>query len=186
MTTGATGFGALSPAAGWLVVTVGSALGSSELGDFAHPIATRKVSAIPTTTAMKNSGASDRNRRKRATFNFVRRPSKKFPRMANCMKRKPKLTKKERQAARGGPGPSGAPKGQAQGGHQHNHQHIHCIACGKHLDEADFEAPATATTITCDHGSTFPTCVKCMPKSMALVKEHDQNNQPVKVAAAWH
>jgi hypothetical protein len=98
------------------------------------------------------------------------------------MKRKPKPTKRERQAARGGPGPSGTPKAQ----HQHGHQHIHCIACGKHLDEADFEAPATATTITCDHGSTFPTCVKCMPKSMALVKEHDQNNQPVKVAAAWH
>jgi hypothetical protein len=100
------------------------------------------------------------------------------------MKRKPKLTKRERQAARGGPGPAGTPKASAGGGHQH--QHIHCIACGKHLNEADFEAPATATTITCDHGSTFPTCVKCMPKSMALVKEHDQNNQPVKVAAAWH
>lgn len=98
------------------------------------------------------------------------------------MKRKPKPTKRERQAARGGPGPAGAPKAQ----HQHNHQHIHCIACGKHLDEADFEAPATATTITCDHGSTFPTCVKCMPKSMALVKEHDEKNQPVKVAPAFH
>ena len=93
------------------------------------------------------------------------------------MKRKPKLTKREKKAAAGGPKPAGA---------QHEHQHIHCIACGKHLDGADFEPPATATTITCDHGSTFPTCVKCMTRSMALVKEHDQNNQPVKVAAAWH
>ena len=98
------------------------------------------------------------------------------------MKRKPKLTKKERQTARGGPLPAGKQKTQ----HNHGPQHIHCIACGKHLDEADFEAPATATTITCDHGSTFPTCVKCMPKAMALVKEHDETNQPVKVAGAWH
>lgn len=96
------------------------------------------------------------------------------------MKRKPKPTKKERQAARGGPGPSGQPKP------QHTHQHIHCIACGKHLNESDFEAPATATTITCEHGSTFPTCVACMSKSMALVKEHDETNQPVKMAGAWH
>jgi hypothetical protein len=175
--------------AGWLDVgRVGSHAVSSALGAFAHPIATRNVSAMATTTAMKNSGASDKNRRKRATSSFVRRPSKKFPgrpprppRVRKSMKRKPKPTKRERQAARGGPGPSGSPK--AQGQHK---QHIHCIACGKHLDEADFEAPATATTITCDHGSTFPTCVKCMPKSMALVKEHDENNQPVKVAAAWH
>lgn len=95
------------------------------------------------------------------------------------MKRKPKLTKRERKAANGGPRPSGAaaPTG---------HGHIHCIACGKHLDEADFEAPATATTITCDHGSTFASCVKCMAKSMALVKEHDQTNTPVRAATAWH
>lgn len=95
------------------------------------------------------------------------------------MKRKPKLTKRERQAAAGGPRPAGQPR-------QHNHQHIHCIACGKHLNESDFEAPATATTITCDHGSTFPTCVRCMAKSTALVKEHDETNQPVKMASAWH
>lgn len=47
--------------------SVGSFAGSPVLGDFAHPTATRNVSAIPMTTAMKNSGASDRNRRKRAT-----------------------------------------------------------------------------------------------------------------------
>jgi hypothetical protein len=94
------------------------------------------------------------------------------------MKRKPKLTKREKKAAAGGPRPAGQAK--------HEHQHIHCIACGKHLDPEDFEPPATATTITCDHGSTFPTCVKCMTKSMALVKEHDRTNTPVKMAPAFH
>ena len=94
------------------------------------------------------------------------------------MKRKPKLTKRERKAA-GPPRPAqqAAPSG---------HGHIHCIACGKHLNESDFEAPAVATSITCDHGSQFPTCVKCMPKSAALVKEHDASNQPVRSATAWH
>jgi hypothetical protein len=94
------------------------------------------------------------------------------------MKRKPQLTKRERKAL-GPPRPAqqAAPSG---------HGHIHCIACGKHLNESDFEAPATATSITCDHGSQFPTCVKCMSKSTALVKEHDASNQPVRSATAWH
>jgi hypothetical protein len=91
------------------------------------------------------------------------------------------LTKRERKIAQGGPRPSGQPRQ-----HDHQHQHIHCIACGKHLDEADFETPATATIITCDHGSQFPTCVKCMSKSMALVKEHDASGKPVQTAQAWH
>ena len=93
------------------------------------------------------------------------------------MKRKPQLTKRERKAQN--PRPA-----QPQGGH--NHGHIHCIACGKHLDEADFEAPATATTITCDHGSTFASCVRCVPQSQALIQEHVQTNQPVRSAQAWH
>jgi hypothetical protein len=95
------------------------------------------------------------------------------------MKRKPKLTKREKKAL-AGPRPAQAASSTER------HGHIHCIACGKHLDEEDFEAPATATTITCDHGSSFPTCVKCMPKSIALVKEHDQTNRPVRSATAWH
>ena len=94
------------------------------------------------------------------------------------MKRKPQLTKRERKALN--PRPPQPPRQNT------GHQHIHCIACGKHLDEADFDPPATATTITCDHGSTFPSCVKCMPKSIALVKEHDASNQPVRTATAWH
>ncbi len=93
------------------------------------------------------------------------------------MKRKPKLTKREKKAL--------APARPAQQ-QQHNHGHIHCIACGKHLEESDFEPPATATIITCQHGSNFPSCVKCMPQAQALVAEHDRTNQPVKTAGAWH
>ncbi len=92
------------------------------------------------------------------------------------MKRKPKLTKREKKAA--------APARPAQ--QPTAHGHIHCIACGKHLDPSDFEAPAVATTVTCDHGSNFPTCVKCMAKSISLVKEHDASNTPVRSATAWH
>ena len=94
------------------------------------------------------------------------------------MKRKPKLTKREKKAL-GPPRP-------AQPAAQHNHQHIHCIACGRHLDPNEFEAPATAITITCDHGSQFPSCTKCLVKSTALVKEHDASNQPIRSATAWH
>ena len=95
------------------------------------------------------------------------------------MNRKPKLTKREKKALVGGPRPArqAAPTG---------HGHIHCIACGKHLDEADFEAPAVATTITCDHGSKFASCTKCLVKSTSLVQEHDKTNQPVRSATAWH
>lgn len=94
------------------------------------------------------------------------------------MKRKPQLTKRERKAA--------APPRPQPAQQQHDHGHIHCIACGKHLDASDFEAPATATIITCEHGSNFPSCVRCMPRAMALVAEHDRTNQPVKTAGAWH
>ena len=94
------------------------------------------------------------------------------------MKRKPKLTKREKKAL--------APPRPAQPSSPTGHGHIHCVACGKHLDPQDFEAPATATTITCDHGSTFPTCTKCLAKSTALVKEHDESNAPIRAATAWH
>ena len=92
------------------------------------------------------------------------------------MKRKPKLTKRERKAV-AGPRPA-APANE--------HQHIHCIACGRHLDEADFDAPATATLLTCDHKSTFPSCVRCMVKSQALLAEHDRTGKPVQTAPAFH
>jgi hypothetical protein len=93
------------------------------------------------------------------------------------MKRKPVLTKRERKATR----PAGAARPAPS-----NNAHIHCVGCGKHLDPADFETPAVATILTCDHGSQFASCVVCMPKSIALVKEHDATNQPVRSASAWH
>jgi hypothetical protein len=90
------------------------------------------------------------------------------------MKRKPKLTKRERKAA--------APTQQ-----QHQHAHIHCIACGVHLDPGEFAAsPPTATYVRCQHGSTFSSCVGCVPMTRQLLAEHDRTGQPVKQAAAWH
>ncbi len=94
------------------------------------------------------------------------------------MNRKPKLTKREKKAL-GPPRP-------AQAASPTGHGHIHCVACGKHLDPSDFQAPATATVIRCDHGSEFPSCTKCLVKSTALVKEHDKTNSPIRSATAWH
>ncbi len=95
------------------------------------------------------------------------------------MKREKRLTKKERQALRGGPLPA-----QSEG---HHHHHIHCTACGKHLDEEDFEgAPAKAEWVTCQHGSSFSSCAGCVPKTKELLAEHDRTGQPVRSASAWH
>jgi hypothetical protein len=95
------------------------------------------------------------------------------------MKREKKLTKKERQALKG-KGPAGA---QAGGG---DHQHIHCVSCGRHINAEEFDPPATAKIITCQHGSNFASCTGCVDKSQALLDEHDRTGQPVKAAGAWH
>ncbi len=93
------------------------------------------------------------------------------------MKRAKQLTKKERKALKG-------PRPAAQG---HNHQHIHCIACGRHLDPAEFEpAAGTATILRCQHGSQFPSCTDCAARSQELLDTHDRTGQPVQQAAAWH
>jgi methionyl-tRNA synthetase len=92
------------------------------------------------------------------------------------MKREKKLTKRERKAVQG-------PK---TSGHQHSDQHIHCVACGRHLDPAEFNAPATATRVACAHRSVFASCVGCVDKTRLLLAEHDRTNQPVKTANAWH
>lgn len=92
------------------------------------------------------------------------------------VKREKKLTKKERKAlapARPGARP-------AQG------QHIHCIACGRHLDQAEFNAPVSAVMLRCQHGSTFPSCVECTARSKELIAAHDRDRQPVRMAEAWH
>jgi hypothetical protein len=96
------------------------------------------------------------------------------------MKRKPKLTKREKKAMSPPRAAPAAGKPGDDGGH------IHCVACGKHLEPTDFDAPAVATVITCDHGSKFASCTKCVTKSTALVKEHDATNKPVRFATAWH
>jgi hypothetical protein len=92
------------------------------------------------------------------------------------MKRPKQLTKRERKAlSPARPRPA-----------QHQHQHIHCVACGIHLNPEQFDAPATATYVRCQHGSTFPSCQGCVPQSRALLAEHDRTGQPVQSAAAWH
>jgi hypothetical protein len=92
------------------------------------------------------------------------------------MNRKPRLTKRERKAL--APVRPQAPQ---------TNGHIHCIACGAHLDPAEFTGPvATAQMIRCQHGSTFASCVTCAPTSQRLIAEHDRTGQPVKSAAAWH
>jgi hypothetical protein len=92
------------------------------------------------------------------------------------MKREKQLTKRERKAAKG-IGPSGQPKEAA---------HIHCVACGRHIDPSEFNAPTTAARVACQHRSQFPSCVACLERTRTLLAEHDRTGQPVKTAAAWH
>jgi hypothetical protein len=90
------------------------------------------------------------------------------------MKRAPKLTKRERKAQ------SGAAAG-------HDHTHIHCVACGRHLDSAEFSgSPPTARTLACQHGSKFASCVACTQLAQRLLDTHDRTGQPVQSAAIWH
>lgn len=91
------------------------------------------------------------------------------------MKREKTLTKRERKAQN-----PNRPQPQAQA------QHIHCVACGTHLDPAQFDAPATATYVRCKHGSTWAACSDCVPRAKALLDEHDRTGQPVQAAGAWH
>lgn len=91
------------------------------------------------------------------------------------MKREKRLTKRERKALT--PQRASAPQ---------NAEHIHCVACGKHLDPASFEAPATSTLLLCQHRSQFASCVECVTASKRLLAEHDRTGTPVKAAGAWH
>lgn len=95
------------------------------------------------------------------------------------MKRQKRLTKRERQAL----DPTRAARAQAA----QAPAHIHCISCGRHIDPAELDGPpASATFITCDHGSKFASCVTCLVQSQLLVAAHDRSGQPVKSANAWH
>lgn len=94
------------------------------------------------------------------------------------MKREKQLTKRERKALKD-PKPGAAS--------QHQHQHIHCVACGRHLDDHEFTAPTpTATWLRCRHGSQFASCVDCRVMSQSLLDTHDRTGQAVQQAAAWH
>jgi hypothetical protein len=93
------------------------------------------------------------------------------------VKREKRLTKREQKALK-------APK---PGAAQQQGEHIHCIACGRHLDAAEFDGPkATARRLRCQHGSVFPSCVACEDSSRSLLAAHDRTNRPVAQAAAWH
>jgi len=94
------------------------------------------------------------------------------------MKREKKLTKRDRKELNGWPRTSGAPAQQSR--------HIHCIACGRHLDPSEFTGAMTAKMLRCQHGSTFPSCVACEARSVALLAEHDRTGQSVQTADAWH
>lgn len=89
-----------------------------------------------------------------------------------------RLTKRQRQEMFG-KGPSGTPK--------NANTHIHCIACGRHIEPGEFSArPASATRLTCQHGSQFTACVGCIPEAQSRIDEHDRTGQPPRIAEAWH
>ncbi len=98
-------------------------------------------------------------------------------RMTARVKTPKRLTKKQRKATTGA-GPSG---------HDHAGGHIHCVACGVHLDPAQFSAsPAAARWLTCQHGSRFASCTGCVREAQARLDEHDRTGTAVATAAAWH
>jgi len=91
------------------------------------------------------------------------------------MQRKKRLTKRERKDLT--PGASA----------QQHAQHIHCIACGRHLDPAEFTAtPPSAKFLICDHQSRFPACTDCDVIARSLIAEHDRTGKPIAQAQAWH
>lgn len=89
------------------------------------------------------------------------------------MKRQKTLTKRERKALAPQKPQANAPS------------HIHCIACGRHIDQHEFER-GLALLIRCDHGSQFPSCAECEQLSRERVETHDRTGKPVETAGAWH
>jgi hypothetical protein len=91
------------------------------------------------------------------------------------MRREKRLTKREKKAQAGGGEPA------------HDAQHIHCVACGRHIDQGEFgQSPPAAVFIRCEHGSRFAACAGCQSRAKELVVEHDRSGKPVAAAAAWH
>ena len=91
------------------------------------------------------------------------------------MKRAKRLTKRERKAL-APPRPGGAV----------TDQHLHCVACGRHIDSSELQAPVSAMMLRCNHGSRFPACVACEAPAKALLAEHDRTGKNVQAANAWH
>lgn len=66
-------------------------------------------------------------------------------------------------------------------------EHIHCIACGRHLDSAEFTSfPAKSVFLQCEHKHDFPACADCQVTARYLIAEHERTGQPVQTAHAWH
>lgn len=94
------------------------------------------------------------------------------------MKREKRLTKREQKAVKAAANPT-APA--------HQHQHIHCVACGRHVDPAEFEGPNPfAAQVRCAHGKAWASCVGCVDRTRELLAIHDRTGQDVRAAAAWH
>jgi hypothetical protein len=93
-------------------------------------------------------------------------------------KKEKRLTRKQRQE-QFGKGPSGKPSAESK--------HIHCIACGRHLDAAEFTSRIpSAARLTCAHGSQFAACSGCVPEAQRRLDEHDRTGQPPRIASVWH
>jgi len=100
-----------------------------------------------------------------------------------AFQRTKRLTKRERKAlAPPRPDPPAVPRPIGKG----ENEHIHCIACGRHLDPTEFDAPERSQWIRCAHGGAFAACTGCAPQAQSLLDEHDKSGQPVKAASAWH
>jgi hypothetical protein len=93
------------------------------------------------------------------------------------MKRTKRLTKREKKALTTASRVAKSPD---------PNQHIHCIACGRHIDRSEFQSPAAAVMVQCQHGSQFASCLACVDRTKKLLAEHDRTGSPVATAAAWH
>jgi hypothetical protein len=93
------------------------------------------------------------------------------------MKRTKRLTKRERKAQ----------EAAVPSGHEHSGAHIHCVACGRHLDQSEFTStPVKASFLRCQHGTRYASCKPCVKRAMELIATHDRTGQDVQAAQIWH
>lgn len=68
-----------------------------------------------------------------------------------------------------------------------NQKHIHCIACGRHIEESEFNTfPPQSLNLTCEHKHDFPCCSGCQVTARYLILEHERTGNPVQAARNWH